>query len=90
MREVRSFSITSRNKALSAKSGPQATTWIVLRSGEHHLEVTPPNLLGANLWLDESMPVLDMDTNALRSSEGSRGHISAPPDLLFCEKSGRR
>ena len=32
------------------------------------------------------MPVLCMATNALKSSEESWGHISAPPNLLLCEK----
>lgn len=46
-REVHSFSITSRIKVLGARSGPQATTWVALRSGEHQLEANPPNPLGA-------------------------------------------
>lgn len=45
-REVHSFSITSRRKVLSARSGPQAATWVALRSGEHQLGANPPNPLG--------------------------------------------
>lgn len=36
-----------QDEVLSARSGPEATAWISLRSGEHQLEGNPPDLLSA-------------------------------------------
>lgn len=38
-----------QNEVLSARSGPEATTWISLRYGERQLEGSPPDPLGAKL-----------------------------------------
>lgn len=38
-----------QDEVLSARSAPEATTWISLRSGEQQREGNPPDLLGAKL-----------------------------------------
>lgn len=38
-----------QDEVFSARSGPEATTWISLRSEEQQLEGNPPDLLGAKL-----------------------------------------